>query len=186
MEQGKIRTLFTVFFRISALAVGGGLTMLPLIHAEFSEKRKWMTQEEMVDCVAVVQSMPGIIGCNIAVTVGYRIAKIPGVIAASLGVALPPFLAILVLAMCFLNLSGNVWIDHAFLGVRAAICALILLAAVKLGKAVLKAPFPVLLAAGSFFILTFLPQVNVIWVILGGAVLGMIRYLIRSRKDGQA
>ncbi len=179
----KIRTLFTSFFKISALAVGGGLTMLPLIDAEFSGKRKWMTPEEMVDCVAVVQSMPGIIGCNIAVAVGYRIAGIPGVLAASLGVALPPFLAILLVAMCFLNLSGNSWIDHAFLGVRSAICALILLAAVKLGKSILKTPFPILLAAVSFCILTFLPQVNVIWVILGGAVLGLCKFFFFRGKS---
>ncbi len=178
----RVRTLFTVFFKISALAVGGGLTMLPLIDEAFTEKRKWMTDEEMVDCVAVVQSMPGIIGCNIAAAAGYRIAGIPGVLAALAGVALPPFLVILLVAMCFLNLSGNTWIDHAFLGVRSAICALILSAAVKLGRSILKAPFPILLAGASFCILTFFPQINVLWVILGGAALGLCRSYVLKRK----
>lgn len=178
----RVRVLFSSFFKISAIAVGGGLTMLPLIEAEFVEKRKWIDHQEMVDCVAVVQSMPGIIGCNISVALGYRIAGIPGLLSATLGIVLPPFLAILVIGLSFLNLGGNTWIDHAFLSVRAAICALLLLAAVKMGKNILKTPFPIILAVISFCILTLMPKINAIWVILGAAAVGLIRYFITGGK----
>lgn len=166
--------LFAAFLRISALAVGGGLTMLPLITREFVTKRAWMTEEEMLDCVAVVQSMPGIIGVNISVTAGYRIHGIRGVLASVAGMLLPPFLAILLIASCLMRFLNEVWVERAFLGVRAAVCALILLAAVKMGKAVLKDPFAWMVAGASFFVLVFLPQVNAIWVILGGAACGFL------------
>lgn len=178
----RLKVLFGAFFRISMVAVGGGLTMLPLIEAEFVEKRKWMTHEEMVDIVAVVQSMPGIIGCNMSVAIGKSIGGIPGIFAATLGMAMPPFVAIVLIAMCFLNYSDAAWLNDAFLGVRAAICALFVLAALKLGKSVLKAPFPVVLFVIAFLILVLFPQLNAVWVILGGAAAGIIKYFCFPAK----
>lgn len=178
----RLRVLFCAFFKISLLAVGGGLTMLPLIEAEFVEKRKWMTHEEMVDIVAVVQSMPGIIGANMSVAIGKSIAGIPGLIAATLGMALPPFVVIVLIAMCFLDYSNETWLRDAFLGVRAAICALFVLAALKLSKSVLKSPFPVILFLIAFLVLVLLPQLNAIWVILAGAAAGLIKYFCFPAK----
>lgn len=180
----RLRVLFCAFFKISLLAVGGGLTMLPLIEAEFVEKRKWMTHEEMVDIVAVVQSMPGIIGANMSVAIGKSIAGIPGLFAATLGMALPPFAAIVLIAMCFLSYSNAPWLENAFLGVRAAICALFVLAAIKLGKSVLKSPFPVVLFVIAFLVLVLLPGLNAIWVILSGAAAGLIKcYLFPAKGE---
>lgn len=174
--------LFLAFCKISALAVGGGLTMLPLIDGEFVVKRAWMTEEEMVDCVAAVQSMPGIIGVNIAVAVGYRIHGIRGVFASVAGMLLPPFFAILLIAHFLIQFLANVWVERIFLGVRAAVCALILLAAVKMGKTVLKHPFSWAVAGASFFVLVFLPQVNAVWVIIGGAVCGFLAAGVKALR----
>ena len=91
----RLLTLFTVFFKISAVAVGGGLTMLPMMSKEFSEDRKWISEEEMVDIVAIVQSVPGIIAVNMAILTGSRVAGLPGVLVASVGVVLPPVIVIL-------------------------------------------------------------------------------------------
>ena len=179
----RLRILASVFFKISSLALGGGLTMIPPIEAEFTEKRQWMTKDELVDCVAAVQSMPGIIGANLAIAVGYRTAGIPGALAAVFGMALSPFLVILLIAMCFLSLSRYEWIESAFSGVRAATCALILLTAVKMGKDMLKSPFPVCVAAAAFCFLLFLPQVNAAWVILGGAAAGILRFSARKLRE---
>lgn len=183
----RLKTLFLVFLRISAAAVGGGLVMVPMVTEDFSEKRRWMTHTEMVDCIAAVQSMPGIIGVNIAAAVGYRIAGVAGSFCAVVGMLLPPFFAILIIAPCFLAISKNVWVAEAFGGVRAAVCALILLAAVKLGKNVLKSPFAWIVASISFAVLAFFPQVNVIWVILAGAAAGGLRAVLTAkRKNGGA
>ena len=174
--------LFFTFFKIGAFTFGGGYAMISLIEDECVTRRGWMTHEEMVDIVAVVQSMPGIIGCNMSVAIGKSIGGIPGIFAATLGMAMPPFVVIVLIAMCFLNYSDAAWLNDAFLGVRAAICALFVLAALKLGKSVLKTPFPVVLFVIAFLVLVLFPQLNAVWVILGGAAAGIIKYLCFPAK----
>ena len=71
-------TLFRVFFSISAVALGGGLTMLPIMSREFVEKRGWLSDNDMLDTVAVMQSLPGIISINMAVLIGYRVSGVLG------------------------------------------------------------------------------------------------------------
>ncbi len=188
MKMQRIYSLFWSFCRISSVAVGGGLTMLPLIDDEFVEKRKWMSREDMVDCVAAVQSMPGIIGVNISCAVGYRTAGVPGVLAATFGMVLPPFLAILAVAALFMHWLGNIWVEQAFAGVRAAVTALILLAGIKMGKTVLKSFFTWIVAGSAFLLFVFLPQINVIWVILGSGLLGAlwtVFQFLHTKKAGR-
>ena len=74
VRENRLWTLFQVFFKISAVSVGGGLTMLPLMDREFVEKRNWMSESDMVDVVAIVQSVPGIIAVNMAILIGQRTA----------------------------------------------------------------------------------------------------------------
>ena len=95
---------------------------------------------------------------------------------------MPPFVVIVLIAMCFLNYSDAAWLNDTFLGVRAAICALFVLAALKLGKSVLKTPFPVTLFVIAFLILVLFPQLNAVWVILGGAAAGLIKYFCFPAK----
>ena len=168
----RLRTLFKVFFKISAVTLGGGLAMLPLMSDEFVEKRKYLSEEEMVDIVAVVQSLPGIIAVNMGVLIGYRTAGIAGAMVAAVAVVLPPFVAILVMAGCFRSLYGSETVDHIFLGVRAAVCALILLAVIKLGKTMWSSWFNRVVAGCGFVALVFF-NVNAIALVVAGGVAGI-------------
>ena len=171
-RKGRLWTLFRVFFKISAVSVGGGLTMLPLMSREFSEERKWITEEEMVDVVAIVQSVPGIIAVNMAILIGQRAAGLPGVFAASVGVVLPPVIVILAIAALLFQLSGNETMDHIFLGVRAAVSALILLSVIKMSRSVLKGPLPIAIALIGFLLLVLF-DVDAVGMIIGAAVVGL-------------
>lgn len=171
--KGDLLLLFKVFFKISALTVGGGLTMLPIINEEFVTKRKYMTDEEMVDIVAVVQSMPGIIAVNMSVMIGYRIAGIKGAFLASIGMILPPFIVISLISLLLGTLKQNEILNNAFLGIRAALCALILLTVIQMGRTSLKKILPIIIATISFFILVVFPQFNAIWVIVAGGITGI-------------
>lgn len=195
-EIARLKELFWIFFKISAVTVGGGLTMLPLMTSEFVEKRQWVTDEDMVDTVAVVQSMPGIIAVNMAVLIGYRVAGIAGVLTASFAVVIPPFVTILIVALGIRHLTGSETMDHIFLGVRSAVCALILLSVIKLSGKTLKGWFPILVAAAGFVSLVFF-SVNAIWLIVWAAAAGLLYYFLvlflsrkkiagalRSRKPG--
>jgi len=167
----RILTLGWTFFWISSMTLGGGMAMLPLLEREFVEKRKWMTPEEMVDVVAVMQSLPGLIVVNMAVLIGYRIRGFRGALVASAGAVLTPFAVIAALARCMTLLSGNPTLDHVFLGVRAGTAALILMSLVKLAKGVLDGPLAWTLAALSFAAAVVL-QVDLTFVVLGGFAVG--------------
>ncbi|NMA45855.1 MAG: chromate transporter, partial [Lentisphaerae bacterium] len=131
-QQQRIWTLFHVFFYVSAVALGGSLAMLPLVKQEFVDKRHWLSNDDMVDTVAVMQSLPGILSINMAALIGYRVAGITGAGAAAIGVALPPFLSIIIIAAAVQGLLESPIMGRIFHGVRSAVCALILLAAIKL------------------------------------------------------
>lgn len=184
-RKGRLWTLFRVFFKISAVSVGGGLTMLPLMSREFSEERKWITEEEMVDVVAIVQSVPGIIAVNMAILIGQRAAGLPGVFAASVGVVLPPVIVILAIAALLFQLSGNETMDHIFLGVRAAVSALILLSVIKMSHSVLKGPLPIAIALIGFLLLVLF-DVDAVGMIVGAAVVGLAMGAIQSLRRNRA
>lgn len=168
----RLTTLFMVFFKISAVSVGGGLTMLPLIDREFVEKRQWLTSEEMVDIVAVMQSMPGIIAVNMGVLVGYRSAGIMGAVSAAIGVVIPPFVIIVIVAAFINTIKENKYIQDIFLGVRAAVCALILLSVIKLSRQIIKNSLTVIMALAAFIGLVVF-QFNAIWMIIIAAAIGL-------------
>lgn len=185
--KGRLWTLFSVFFKISAVSVGGGLTMLPLMSKEFAEDRDWVTAEEMVDVVAIVQSVPGIIAVNMAILIGQRAAGFAGVLAASFGVVLPPVIVIIAIAALLVQLAGNAVMDHIFLGVRAAVSALILLSVIKMGKTVLKSPVPIVIALLGFLLLVLF-DADAVGMIIGAAVAGLalggIQYLRLKKAAG--
>lgn len=178
----QIKTLFLIFLKISAVTVGGGLTMLPLITDEFVEKRKWISQDEMIDAVAVVQSMPGILAANLSVLLGYRIAGIPGALSATLGVSLPPFITIMLIVTCLNQIGNSPELSHAFLGVRAAVCALILVSVIKLGRKALCSPFAITLAVAGFLGL-ILFNFNIILLIFVAGCIGLLHeWILPLRK----
>lgn len=180
----RIWTLFRVFFGISAVALGGGLAMLPIMKREFVDKRHWLSNDDMIDTVAVMQSLPGIISINMAALIGYRVAGLAGASAAAIAVALPPFITIIVIAAAVQGLLQSPTMGRIFHGVRSAICALILLSAIKLAKQILVSRFAVILAVIGFVVMVFLP-INAIWIIVLSALAGYI-YQTISRFRQQA
>ncbi len=178
-------TLFRVFFSISAVALGGGLTMLPIMSKEFVEKRGWLSDNDMLDTVAVMQSLPGIISINMAVLIGYRVSGVFGAVFSAFGVILPPFVAIILLAMFLTKLDNNETVNHVFLGVRAAVAAMILLSAVKLAKQALKSHWAQVIAIFGFIAMVFF-EMNAILLVIIGALVGMsvayLPLLFKNRK----
>ena len=108
------------------------MAMLPLMEREFVEKRKWLTTQEMVDVVAVMQSLPGLIAVNMAVLVGYRVKGVLGALAAAFASVVSPFLMIAAVVAGCSSFFTSQAAQHVFLGVRAGTAALILLSLVKL------------------------------------------------------
>ncbi len=125
--------LFWTFFKIGAFTFGGGYAMLPLIEEEVMS-HGWMSMQELINFVAVSESTPGPFAVNISTYVGTETAGILGAVVASLGVVLPSFLIILIIARCFFAFKENKVVKGAMHGLRPAVVGLITAAALGVGK----------------------------------------------------
>lgn len=160
------------------------MAMIPQIQQVVVEEKGWLKEDEMVDCIAVSQSMPGVIAINSATYIGRRVNGFLGAAAATAGVIAPSFL-IIILVVSFLGMIGeNRYIQGAFVGIKAAVCGLILISAVKLGKQILKGPFQWILAIASLIAIGVF-GITAVWAVLAGAVIGILYNGFRlGRRNG--
>ena len=126
--------LFWTFAKIGACTFGGGYAMLPILQRELVEKRGWATEEELSDYFAIGQCTPGIIAVNTATFVGHKQKGAAGGVTATLGLVFPCLVIIMVIAAFLQNFAELPVVVHAFNGVRACVCALILTSVLKLRK----------------------------------------------------
>jgi len=176
-----LAALFITFFKIGAFTIGGGLAMLPIIEREIVDKKQYINKEEIVDAFAVSQSLPGVVAINSAIYVGYRIAGFAGALATALGVILPSFISIIIIAMLFTSISGNVYVEKALTGVKAGVAGIIACAVVSLGKKIIKNLFAGVLAVVAFILALWL-DVSIVYLVIGGALAGYIFYTVRRVK----
>ena len=177
----KLAELFWVFFKIGSFTFGGGLAMLPLIEKEVVDNKSWVDEEEILDIFAISQSVPGVIAINVCIYIGKIVMGIRGAIAAVIGVVLPAFISILLILILLSSFSGNVYVAKAFLGIRSASAALILLSAIKLSKGAINDKMGYIIAIISFIIIMVL-NVSVVWAIIFGGVTGYLTYIIKKRS----
>ena len=133
----KLKQLFGLFGAFAVVGVttfGGGYAMLPALQREVVEKRRWATEEEVMDWYAIGQCTPGVIAVNTATFVGQKQAGIWGGIFATLGVVFPSLIIIMIIAAFIQNFAHLPAVQNAFAGIRVCVCVLILNAVVKLWK----------------------------------------------------
>ncbi len=122
--------LFIEFFLTGLFAVGGGMATIPFLE-DISTRTGWFTHAQLADMVAVSESTPGPIGVNMATYVGYLTAGIPGSIIATLGLVLPSFIVILIVAAFLKAFRKSKYVERIFYGIRPASTALIAAAGVS-------------------------------------------------------
>lgn len=176
--------LFVSFFKVGILTFGGGMAMLPMLQSEIVENKKWATEEEVLNYFAVGQCTPGIIAVNTATFIGYKQKKVLGGIIATLGVITPSFIIIVAIASILTQFRSNVWVQHAFSGVRIAVSALILSAIVKLWKNGIKDGFGVVLFLVAFGAIAIL-GISSVWLVLVAIVAGNIYQLVKTKRGAK-
>ena len=135
--------LYFEFFKTGLFAVGGGMATLPFLK-EIGESTGWYTYSDLLNMLAVSESTPGPIGINMATYVGYTVAGIPGVLAATIGEVTPSIIVILIVAAILKSFRNNVYVERAFYGLRPASSGLI-------GGAAVAVVLEVLLGSGVVF-----------------------------------
>ena len=123
--MAKYCELFTTFFKVGTFTIGGGYAMIPLIQREVVERRRWLSDTEMLDVIALSQTMPGILAANIAALVGQRLRGTRGALVAVAGNILMPIVFILLIALFFRQFKDNPTVEAIFMGIRPAVVALI-------------------------------------------------------------
>lgn len=126
--------LFLIFAKMGAVTFGGGYAMLPILQREITENKKWATEEELIDYYAIGQCTPGMIAVNVATFIGCKMKGFWGGVVATVGVITPSMIIITFVAMFLDRFAENQIILHAFGGIRACVCVLILDAVWRLGK----------------------------------------------------
>lgn len=175
-EQSKMKllcNLYGAFFRIGIFTFGGGLTMLPMLKYEVVEKKNWTTEEELLDCYAIGQCTPGIIAVNTATYVGYKKAGIIGGIFATLGMITPSLFIITIIAAFLKQFMDNEWLQHALMGVRGIVCALMLNTVINLAKKSLIHPICWVVCL-VVFVLAFFTGIPTIILVVLSAVAGIL------------
>lgn len=167
--------IFWVFFKIGAFTFGGGLAMLPLIQKEVVDKRQWISEPEILDIFAISQSVPGVIAINSAIFIGKRVMGLRGAVVATLGVVLPAFISIILIITILIGLRGNIVVEKVFTGIRAASAALILLAALKLGKTAVKGKAGYFIALISFGMIVIF-DIHAMWAVIFGGIAGLTTF----------
>ena len=169
--------LFFTFFKIGAFTFGGGYAMISLIEDACVTKHGWMTHEEMADMTAIAESTPGPISINCATHIGYRRFGVLGAALTTLGVILPSFLIILLIANFFDSILEVPIINAAFRGIRVAVALLILRVGLKLIRKTSRRPFLVgiLLAAAALMLAIhiFSLGISTVYLILAAALIGL-------------
>jgi chromate transporter len=176
----KLLRLFWTFFKIGAFTFGGGYAMIPLIQRETVEKQKWISDEDILEIIAIAESTPGPIAINSATFVGYRTCGVLGAAAATLGVVLPSFVIILLISFVLQQFQHLTAVQYAFQGIRAGVLALLIKALWSMYQ---KSPkgWAAYIVMGAAFVLTAFFKVNILFVIIGCAVFGIVSAKIMEK-----
>ena len=158
--KNKFATLFFSTLKISACTFGGGFVIVPLLRRKFVEDLHWVDDQEMLDMAAIAQSSPGPIAVNASVLVGYKVAGIPGALAAALGTTLPPLVIISIISLFYAAFRDNPLVDMVMKSMLAGVAAVIC---------------DVVITMACAFIAVRFFKVNIILVILVCGILGALQ-----------
>lgn len=185
----RLLQLFWAYIKLTSLVVGGGYAIIAASDDYFVRKKGWLTETDMLEIIAVTQSVPGILACNSAVCLGLRVAGLGGAFAALFGSMIPSIIIIILVAFSLQNLLSPEAMQHprvrgAFIGVISAILAMVVVTIIKMWRRIMRGPFE--------YILTFLCvlaaavcKANPGWVVLSCIPVGIV-YVWWKRRMLQA
>ena len=181
MGKRKYLDLFLTFLKIGAFTFGGGYAMIPLIQRETVDNHGWITNEDVLEIVAIAESTPGPVAINSATFVGHKIGGFFGAASATAGVILPSFVIIYVISFVLRQFEELKAVQYAFDGIRAGVLALIIQALVSMYRQYPKDQAAYLIMAGAFAAVALF-GVNVLLVIVCCALAGFLSTGLTERR----
>ena len=184
IHMQKLLKLFTTTFYISMFTFGGGFVIVTFMKKKFVDELGWINEEEMLDYAAIAQSSPGAIAVNTAILVGFKIKGIVGMLVAVLGTILPPMIIITAISFIYDIFITNEIVKVVLEGMQIGVAAVILSVSLDLGTNVIKEKsllFILIIIAA--FIADMFFNINVVFIILACAVIGILRLVYQRSKQ---
>ena len=181
MLKPNFYNIFKAFLKIGAILLGGGYVIVPIMKDELIEKRNWLNEDELYDFYCVSQCLPGIIAINISILVGYKLAKLKGVLASIFGICFSPIIAILIVANLITQITNISFMESIFWGVNLSVIVLIYLTIKEIWKKSIVDIF-----SGFWFVLILILsilKVSPVILIISSIILGILICLLKARKD---
>lgn len=169
----SLRNIFLAFFKIGTFSFGGVYSMIAFFERELVERRKWITHDEFIESFALSSMTPGPPIVNTGICIGYKLRKLRGVLAATLGQAFTGTVLAIILAAFYLQTKDNPLLQSVMKGVAAAVVGLLGSIIYKMAKKLVTGYKSVALAVGAFGALAIF-KLNPIGIILAAGVLGLI------------
>ena len=174
-----LKKLFFSTFYLSAFTFGGGYVIITLLKQKFVDELHWISEEEMLDLVALAQSSPGPIAVNGAILVGYKLAGLPGVLTSVLGAVIPPFVILTLISSFYTAFKSNVIIKTLLTGMKTGVAAIIMSVVFDMMTGVTKSRDPALVILMiAAFLANFIFHINVVFIILLTAAFGAVRTVL--------
>jgi len=175
-SERSLRGLVAYFFKLGASGFGGPIALVGYMQRDLVEQRGWYSEQEFQQGVAVAQMMPGPLGAQVAMWLGFLQAGTRGAIAVTIPFIAAPFLMVTVIAVLYAQYQGLSWVHAIFLGVGPAVVAIIAIAATKLARSASKTD-PVLWAiAVALCAATVITGSEIVWLFLAAGAFGAIYY----------
>lgn len=181
-----LRKLFYTMLYISSFTFGGGFVIVTFMKRKFVDELHWIDDQEMLDLTALAQSSPGAIAVNAAILVGWHVAGFWGMVFAVLGTIIPPMVILSVISFFYAAFATNPYVALVLKGMQSGVAAVILDVVFSLGKGVVRSKSWLYLSVmAAAFVATFFFDVNVVYVILAAAVIGIASAVWEHRKEGE-
>jgi chromate transporter len=169
--------IFLIFVKIGSIVFGSGYMLLVFLHADLVERHAWLTQQQLLDAVAVGQVTPGPVFTT-ATFLGYLLRGTPGAIVATIGIFLPAFVLVALSAPLIPKIRASGVAGAALDGINVASLALMALVTWQLARSALVDWITIALAVVSALLLFRLPRLNSAWLIVGAGLIGVVRYAV--------
>jgi len=184
MKNNKISSildLFLTFFKIGAITFGGGYSMLPIIQREVVDKKKWITDEELINFFAISQSTPGVISVNIATYIGYKRERLIGSVFSTIGVITPSIIVITIVASLLNNFNEYTIVKSALKGINISVSVLLIFSIISISKKAIEDKLGYFIAFLSLIsVLIF--KMDSIYIIIISAFIGIFLHYKKVRE----
>ena len=182
----KIKALVKLFFTmlyISAFTFGGGFVIVNFMKRKFVDELNWIDEKEMLDITAMAQPAPGAIAVNAAALVGWKVQGAIGMVVSVIATILSPLIILTVVSLIYDKFAANKYVALVLQGMQAGVAAVILDVVFSLGSNVLKkSEILNIVIFVLAFIATLFLRINVVYIILFAAAVGVVKEIISKKK----